>query len=290
MSSVEHRTFVTESLAAGLARQAIRNWRDRVEQCEARLRSLVRRDFTTPKGAARVSRDVQTLLGPVAFDTASREFKRKGVLHGATLPKLRVIDAVEYLAVEANVFLIDLDGFRRVANRLLVCIHPHALARMFLRMQATEFVDVREQLNSCLYLYPALADACLALQLRQIVIPTKQGHFRCDVRMDAGEPAALLAKTWLVTAPTTLRDLDVLFPISTALTEWSEQATDAERGDLSTSIKAPPSLVQGIVEKLRTHTWLTEPYVERPDRLSEMWEAARRSAESDPDDPVPPTA
>jgi hypothetical protein len=279
VSSAEHRTFVTESLAAGLARQAIRNWRDRVEQCEARLRSLGRRDFTTPKGAARVSRDVQNLLGPIAFDTGSREFKRKGALHGATLPKLRVIDGVEYLAIEVNVFIVDLEGFRRVASRLLACIHPHALARMFLRMQATEFVDVREQLKSCLYLYPALADACLALQLRQIVIPTKQGHFRCDVRMDVGEPAALLAKTWLVTAPTTLRDLDVLFPIATALTEWRTRATDAERADLSTSIKAPPSLVDGIVDKLRPQKWLTEAYEERPDRLSEMWEAARRSAE-----------
>jgi hypothetical protein len=286
---VEHSTYVTASLATGLARQAIRDWHDRVKQCEARLTSLRRRHFTTPKGAARVSRDVQNLLGPIAFDTGFTEFKRKGVLHGAILPKLRVIDGVEYLAIEAQLFAVDLEGFRRGSSRLLVCIHPHALARMFLRMQATEFVNVREQLKSCLYLYPALADACLALKLRQIVIPTKQGHFRCDVRMDVGEPAALLAKTWLVTGPTTLRDLDVLFPISTALTEWSERASGAERADMSSSITAPASLVQGIVEKLRVHTWLTEPYMERPDPLSEMWEAARRRKESDADEPVPPT-
>jgi hypothetical protein len=276
---VGHDTFVTDRLAAGLARQAIRDWRDRVERCEARLLDLMRRDFTTSKGVARVARDLQNLLGPIAFESGSTAFKRKGILHGATLPKMRSIDGMEYLAVEANVFAVDLDGFRPVASRLLACIHPHALARMFLRMQTTEFPDVRDQLKSCLHLYPALADACHALQLRQIVIPTLQGHFRCDVRMDLGTPTALLAKTWLVTSRSTSRDVDVLYPIATALTEWHERASNSERADMSAYISAPRSLVERLVETLRAHKWLTEPYEERPDRLSEMWEAARRSAE-----------
>jgi hypothetical protein len=149
---------------------------------------------------------------------------------------------------------------------------------MFLRMQTTELADVREELEQCLYLYPSIIDACEELQLRQIIIPTKHGQFRCDVRTDLGPPVTLLAKTWLVTSPTTPRDLDVLYSIATALTEWNKNASDTDRSLLSLSITAPESLKPRVVDALRAHAWLAQSYTERPDHLSEMWEAARRQA------------
>jgi hypothetical protein len=278
VSSNEHDTFVTERLAGGLARQAIRDWRDRVHRSEARLLELTRRDFSTSKGVARVARELRNLIEPIAFHSQAKEFKRKGVYQASTLPQLRAIDGTEYLAVEASLFAVDLAGFRRLGHRLLACIHPHALARMFLRMQTTELVEVRKQIDSCLHFYPALADACRVLQLRQIIIPTREGHFRCDVRMDLSEPAMLVAKTWLVTDAHSVRDLNVLSSIAGALVTWNERASDAEQGQMCLSMEAPESLVQLMVDRLRAHTWLTEPYEERPDRLSAIWEAARRQA------------
>jgi hypothetical protein len=274
-------TFVTERLAAGLARQAIRDWRDRVERDEARLLALVAHYFSSSKGVHRAARELHNILDPVAFRSLSKDFKRKGIRHAATLPKLRALDGTEYLAVEANLFAVDLGGFRRDARRLLVCIHPHALARMFLRMQTTELADVRAELEQCLYLSPALLDACGELQLRQIIIPTRHGQFRCDVRTDIGPPIALLAKTWLVSSPATPRDVNVLYSIATALNEWGESASEADHALLGLAITAPESLTSRVVEALRAHPWLTQPYTERPDHLSELWEAARRQASDD---------
>lgn len=275
-------TFVTERLAAGLARQAIRDWRDRTERGEARLLALVRHYFSSSKGVHRAARELHNILNPLAFHLISKEFKRKGTRHAATLPRLRTVDGIEYLAVEASLFAVDLDGFRRDARRPLVYIHPHALARMFLRMQTTEIADVRTELEQCLYLYPAIIDTCEALRLRQVVIPTRHGQFRCDVRTDLNPPAAtLLAKTWLVSSPTTPRDMEVLYSIATALKEWGKDASDAEHGALSLAITAPESLTPRLVEALREHSWLTQPYMERPDHLSELWDAARRQASDD---------
>ena len=274
-------TFVTESLAAGLARQAIRDWRDRAERGEARLLALLRHYFSSSKGVHRAARELHNILDPLAFRSASKEFKRKGIRHAATLPRLRSLDGIEYLAVEASLFAVVLDGFRREAHRLLVYIHPHALARMFLRMQTTEIADVRAELELCLCLYPAIMDACEELQLRQVVIPTRHGQFRCDVRTDIGPPAALLAKTWLVSSPTTPRDVNVLYSIATALNEWGEKAPEADHSFMGLAIAAPDALTSRLVEALRPHSWLIQPYAERPDHLSELWEAARRQAGDD---------
>lgn len=43
---------------------------------------------------------------------------------------------------------------------------------------------------------------------------------------------------------------------------------------------SPEGLVQALVEEFRGHRWLAEPYEERRDYLTEMWEAARRQGES----------
>jgi hypothetical protein len=70
-------TFVTERLAAGLARQAIRDWRDRAERGESRLLDLVARYFSSSKGVHRAARDLHNILGPLAISSFSRQFKRK---------------------------------------------------------------------------------------------------------------------------------------------------------------------------------------------------------------------
>jgi hypothetical protein len=273
-----HDTFVTERLAEGLARQAIRDWRERVAQSQTRVIALAHRQFSTSKGVARVVRDVQRLLEPLAFHSVSTAFKRKGVYQAWMLPALAEIDGTEYLAIELDLYAVDLDGFRPDGSRQLGFIHPHALARMFLRMQTTAFADVRKQIDSTLNMYAALAEACRALQLRQMIVPTRIGHFRCDVRADVMEPCALIAKTWIATLAAGQRDLAVVDSIANVLIAWTARASPGEKLQIIIPMKGPPTLVSQLVEALRPHTWLTEPYEERADHLTEMWNAARRQA------------
>jgi len=271
-------TFVTESLAAGLARQAIREWRDRVERTQPRLMELARRKFSTSKGVARTARELNNLLAPLAFHSVVHEFKRAGTYQASFLPKLRDIDGIEHLAVVLRVFAVNLDGLQLCRERPLAFIHPHALARMFLRMQTTALADVRKQIGSSLRFYPPIADACAVLRLQQIVIPTAQGYFRCDVRLDSSEFPGLLAKTWIGEKTMGHRDLGVLESIVNAAAEWNGHATHDELSRMSVPMKAPETLVAQMADALRTHAWLTEPYEERPDYLSAIWEAARRQA------------
>lgn len=278
MDSDTSDTFVTERLAAGLARQAIRDWRERVARNRARVIELAHREFSTSKGVARVVRDTQRLLAPLAFHSVSTAFKRKGVYQAWVLPELAMIDGTEYLAIELDIYAVDLDGFRPEGARHLGFIHPHALARMFLRMQTTAFADVRKQINSSLYMYTALGEACRVLQLNQLIIPTREGHFRCDVRADVMKPCALIAKTWIATLAAGQRDLAVVESILNVLIEWNKRATEGEQLQIAIPMRSPETLVEALVEALRPHTWLTERYEEREDYLSEMWEAARRQA------------
>jgi len=272
-------TFVTERLAAGLARQAIRDWRDRVAQIRARLADLGHRRFSTSKGVTRVARDTQRLLEPLAFHSVSASFKRKGVYQVWVLPEVASIHGTEHLAIEVDVYAVNLDGFQPAEPRSLGFIHPHALARMFLRLQTTAFAAVREQIRSSLYMYAALAEACRAQRLFQIVIPTRDGYFRCDVRADVTQPCALIAKTWIAHAACGRRDLGVLESIVNALSAWNDRASPAEQHQIAILMKSPETMVQSLVEALRAHQWLAEPYQERPDHLSEIWEAARRQAQ-----------
>ncbi len=272
-------TFVTESLAGGLARQAIRDWRDRVARSRARLRDLANREFSTSKGVTRIAREMNRLLGPLAFHSVCREFKRRGAYQAWMLPELEEIDGAEYLAVELNLFAVDLQGFRLEGYRRLAYIHPHALARMFLRMQTTALADVRKQIDSCLHLYPALAEACGALQLRQILIPTFNGFFRCDVRPDLASSSPLVAKTWIANIASGRRDLAVIESIADAALEWNERAPEREHFHMLIPLNAPKELVELLVKALRAHAWLTEPYEERSDHLTAIWEAARRQAQ-----------
>jgi hypothetical protein len=271
-------TFVTERLAAGLARQAIRDWRDRVTQIRARLSDLGHRRFSTSKGVARVARDTQRLLEPLAFHWNSASFKRHGVFQIWVLPEIANIDGLEYLAIEVDLYSINLDGFRLVERRPLGFIHPHALARLFLRLQTTAFDAVREQIRSSFYMYAALADACRAQQLCQIVIPTCGGYFRCDVRGDVTRSAPLVAKTWITTGKCSQRDLAVIESIVNVLGDWNDRASPAEQSEIAILMKSPATMVQSLADALRVHQWLAEPYEERPDHLTEMWEAARRQA------------
>lgn len=273
-------TFVTESLAGGLARQAIRDWRDRVARSRARLRDLANREFSTSKGVARIAREMNRLLGPLAFHSVCGEFKRKGVYQAWILPELKEIDGTEYLAVELNLFRVDLEGFRLEGFRRLAYIHPHALARMFLRMQTTALADVRKQIDSCLHFYPAIAEACEALDLRQTLIPTFEGFFRCDVRRDIGSSSPLVAKTWIANLASGHRDFAVIESIAEAAVEWKSHAPQSDQFHMHIPLSAPKALVDLLVKALRAHAWLTEPYEERPDHLTAIWDAARRQAEA----------
>jgi hypothetical protein len=163
-----------------------------------------------------------------AFHSKSTSFKRKGVVQVWVLPELARIDHTEYLAIELHLCAVNLGGFRAAERRMLGFIHPHALARMFLRLRTTAFATVREQIRSSFYMYAALAEACRAQQLQQIVIPTRGGHFRCDVRAGVTQPCALIAKTWIASATCGLRDFAVLESIANVLCAWNGRATPEE--------------------------------------------------------------
>jgi hypothetical protein len=66
--------------------------------------------------------------------------------------------------------------------------------------------------------------------------------------------------------------------IANVLCAWNERASPAEQHEIAILMRSPNTLVHPLMEALRAHRWLTEPYEERPDHLTEMWEAARRQA------------
>ena len=281
MDSNAQGTFVTDRLAEGLARQTIRNWRDDATRGKARLVRTASLHFSTSKGAGRVVREMKRLLDPLAFYSASGGPKRRGVYQGWMLPELMEIDGTEHLTIEVNASVVDLGGFRPLGTRLVIFIHPHALARMFLRLQTTDLADVRREIESTVSFFAALADACHVLQLRQVVIPTLHGHFRCDVRSDVTEPCGLVAKTWIATATSGQRDAAVVLSFCDAISGWLEHSSALERVQVCIPLKSPETLVRRLVEALGSHTWLTEPYEERPDHLTALWEAARRQTVCD---------
>jgi hypothetical protein len=224
---------------------------------------------------------MQRLLEPLAFHSVFTPFKRKGVYQAWMVPELAEIEGTEYLAIELDLYAVDLDGFRQEGRRYLGFIHPHALARMFLRMQTTAFAEVRKEIDSTLNVYTALAEACRTLQLSQVIIPTRNGHFRCDVRQGVMEPCALIAKTWIATLAAGQRDLAVVDSLANVLLEWTERAPQGERLQFAIPMRGPETLVGLLIEALRGHAWLTEPYAEREDHLTAIWAAARRQAECD---------
>ena len=72
------------------------------------------------------------------------------------------------------------------------------------------------------------------------------------------------------------RDLGVLESIVNASAEWNGHAAYDELSHMAVPIKAPETLVVQMVDALRMHARLAEPYEERPDHLTAIWEAARR--------------
>jgi hypothetical protein len=94
------------------------------------------------------------------------------------LPSLQAIDGTEYLSVTFESYFVSPGGVQGSYERVLVSIHPHVLARMFLRLQTTDLAEVRHEIEPTLDLYAALAMACAVLELRQIVMPTRLGRFR----------------------------------------------------------------------------------------------------------------
>lgn len=281
MDSSAQGTFVTDRLAEGLARQAIRNWRNDATRGKAHLVRTASLHFSTSKGASRVVREMKRLLDPLAFYSASAGAKRTGVYQGWMLPELKEIEGTEYLTIEVNASVVDLDGFRPLGTRLVIVIHPHALARMFLRLQTTALADVRREIESTVSFFAALADASHVLQFKQVVIPTLHGHFRCDVRSDVTKPCALMAKTWIASATSGQRDAAVVLSFCDAISEWLEHSSELERLQVSIPLRSPDALVGRLVEALGPHKWLTEPYEERPDHFTALWEAARRQAVCD---------
>jgi hypothetical protein len=270
---------ITDRLAIGLAREAIRNWRVQVERSHDRLEQLLSRELSTGKAARRLARDIVAALQPVAFSVSSVDIKKRGSFQHWIVPNIMRTDQGEYLRVEVQSCLIGIDGLEPLNGRVMLLIHSHALARLFLRLQSACRADVQREIGSSVLIGAAVAETCTLLGFRQIVFPTTSGVFRCDmVRLDE-ETEAIAAKTWISENTVGARDKAVAESVATALVSWGESVKPREiLPFLLMRSQMPPDLIEILTTALAPHEWLKEPYVERPDHLSQLWAAAREQA------------
>jgi hypothetical protein len=70
---------ITDRFAIGLARQAIRNWKDEVERSQKRLGGLILRELSTGKAARRLARDIAAASVP--WRSVSQRWKSKSTAH-----------------------------------------------------------------------------------------------------------------------------------------------------------------------------------------------------------------
>lgn len=267
---------VTERLATGLARYAIRQWREQVQAVARHVEAVRGRTPTTGKGVRKLVREMRRAYAPRSFQTCVLESK-KGCAVACVVPGIEILDGVEHLSIEQADWIFQIDERRR-GNERLLAVHPHALARLFLRLQTVEFARVREELESTLISWRVLRLAADRLQLSQLIVPTRGGVFRCDIRRDDRQGSLPIAKTWISYTTVSERDLDVVYESAQAATDWRDTApkSDADRGiDLVETRALPTELIDKVARALERHTWLRMPYTERRDHLSEMWEAAR---------------
>jgi len=272
---------ITDRLAIGLARQAIRNWRAQVERTQQRLTGLMLRDVSTGKAARRLARDIESALRPVAFHVSSVDIKKRGTYQHWIAPNVLNTDHGEYLQVEVQSALIGLEGLEPLNNTVVLLVHSHALARLFLRLQSTHRADVQEEIGSTVLIGAVAAEACARLGLHQLVFPTQSGVFRCDlVRLDEeATQLALAAKTWISGKTAGPRDEAVVASITSTLVDWMNAIEPrALVPFFLMHARVPEDLVDSLCTALKPHAWLKEPYTERPDHLSQLWAAAREQA------------
>ena len=123
------------------------------------------------------------------------------------------------------------------------------------------------------------AQACARLGLCQLAFPTDSGVFRCDLARLDEDRVALAAKTWISSKTASPRDLAVADSIGRTLVDWMKTIRPpALIPYLLMHVRAPGELVDALGAALTPHKWLKEPYVERPDHLSQLWTAAREQA------------
>lgn len=267
---------VTERHADGLARHAIRSWMDSAKKAVNKLAGMHLPEVSTGKGVKRQVRQMHKAMAPCAFYIMTSEHATKrGVLQVVVVPSTRVIDGTEHLTVESHVVLHSF-GPPIFHSSEILFVHPHALARLFLRLQTTEMAPVGAELQSMLGICHALCIACNRLNLRQVIFFTLKGLFRCDVRMEDGQ-TMIVAKTWIAHSTAGARDMAVVGDLAQAIQDWMSQASGAETqmGLHFAASQPPETLVQALMGALALHPWLRESYVERRDHLTEIWEAAR---------------
>ena len=272
---------VTDRLATGLARHAIRRWKEQVQAVARHVEAVRARTPTTGKGLRKLVREMRRAYEPNSFQTFVLETK-KGCALSCVVPGIETLDEVDHLAVEQANWIFHLDDRSQWHERLLA-VHPHALARLFLRLQTVELGRVRQELESTLVAWRSLRSACERLQLAQLVVPTKGGVFRCDVRPDARQGVLPVAKTWIPFSTIGERDMDVVTEAAQAVGAWRSAAPtrDVEMGLGLIGGAPPPALTDALAGALARHTWLRTPYTERRDYLSEMWDAAREQSSSE---------
>lgn len=282
---------VTDRLATGLARYAIRQWKEKVQAVARHVETVGVRTPTTGKGVRKLVREVRHAYEPNSFCTWALETK-KGCAVACVVPGIEALDDVDHLSVEQVNWIFHLANHSHGSERLLA-VHPHALARVFLRLQTVEFAHVRQELESTLVSWRALRHACERLQLAQIVVGTQSGVFRCDIRRGTGRNALPVAKTWIPFSTIGERDMAVVEDTAQAVIDWRATAPekDVVHGLGLVGGVLPPAMVDALAASLERHAWLRTPYVERRDYLSEMWDAAREQARlADSEEPVPADA
>lgn len=272
-SDAELGISVTERHSLGLARDAVRNWVKGVGDMSRRFHDINQRRVATGKGLRRLLAEYERAIRPYAFHF-SEAASRRSTTQIFVTPEYRELDGRDWQLIERVAITSNLEG-GTATSRPLLYLHMHALARLFLRLQATSFKVVRSELASTLNICDALAVAAESVGCRQVLLPTQHGVFRCDVEPSETGPV-LRAKTWISAHDWCQRDKALASEIATAILAWG-LAVPEERKDVALNFgldTPPPDLVATISRTLRRHAWLREPYVERRDRRKRPREPA----------------
>jgi hypothetical protein len=170
----------------------------------------------------------------------------------------------------------------------LLEVMPHAVERLFQRLNTVDHAAMQEELLGGLMLVMPLKVSSDALGLRQAAIPTKHGAFICQC--DGHDK--WIAHTWIQDGDARLgndmsrRWAQVVGAIRAVALQFAKAT---KQGDVSCRFAAVGGnmgdmgidrVATVMTAALRPFHWLKEPYVPRADHRDEAWGAAQAQLDS----------
>lgn len=175
------------------------------------------------------------------------------------------------------------------AYALPVVLAPHAIERLFMRLDTMEVQQIGNEITYALHLCCAMVLAAKALNLRQCVLPTASGAFLCTT--EPGEE--MLARTWIkrndpAGSMTNTSDkwVPVIEQVEAELLAFVERHSHSNVGEGVTKLcyaavgsgEEVNELRDGLVRALQPFWWLRDSYVPGTDRQGTLWQKAREQA------------